>query len=324
MENNELLVVENLKKYFPVKKQLLEKERKYVKAVDGVSFQIHRGETLGLVGESGCGKSTVGRTILRLIEATDGSIRFEGVELRKLNETKLRERRKDFQIIFQDPFSSLDSRFRIGQTLKEPMKIQKLYPSQKEMDEHVAELMTMVGLQPDHANRFPHEFSGGQRQRINIARALAVRPKLVVCDECVSALDVSIQAQIINLLVRLRKEMNLAYLFISHDLRVVKHISDRIAVMYLGAIVELSDKKEIFDHPAHPYTKSLLGAVPSTDPTVKKERILMSGDIPSPMNIPSGCRFHTRCYKAQEICKEAAPEMRDLGCGHYCACHFPE
>lgn len=324
MEKQELLVVNNLKKYFPVKKRLFDKEQKYVKAVDGVTFSIHYGETLGLVGESGCGKSTVGRTILRLLEPTSGSICFEGIDLRNLKKNELREKRKDFQIIFQDPFSSLDSRFKIRQTLMEPMQIQKLYSSKKEMDAHVVELMTMVGLRPDYADRYPHEFSGGQRQRINIARALAVQPKLIVCDECVSALDVSIQAQIINLLVRLRKEMGLAYLFISHDLRVVKHISDRIAVMYLGTLVEISTKDEIFAHAAHPYTKSLLAAVPSTDPNVKKERILLSGDIPSPINTPSGCRFHTRCYKAKDICAEKSPELKDLGGGHYCACFFPE
>lgn len=324
MNEHELLVVKNLKKYFPIKKRLLDKEQKHVKAVDGISFSIGHGETLGLVGESGCGKSTVGRTILRLLEPTGGSVRFEGVDLCALKENELREKRKDFQIIFQDPFSSLDSRFRIEQTLKEPMEIQKMYPSKKEMDARVTELMNMVGLRPDYANRYPHEFSGGQRQRINIARALAVQPKLIVCDECVSALDVSIQAQIINLLVRLRREMGLAYLFISHDLRVVKHISDRIAVMYLGALVEISTKDEIFSHPAHPYTKSLLSAVPSTDPTVKKERILLNGDIPSPINIPNGCRFHTRCYKAKKICEEQSPELKDLGGNHRCACFFPE
>ena len=324
MNEHELLVVKNLKKYFPIKKRLLDKEQKHVKAVDGISFSIGHGETLGLVGESGCGKSTVGRTILRLLEPTGGSVRFEGVDLCALKENELREKRKDFQIIFQDPFSSLDSRFRIEQTLKEPMEMQKMYPSKKEMDARVTELMNMVGLRPDYANRYPHEFSGGQRQRINIARALAVQPKLIVCDECVSALDVSIQAQIINLLVRLRREMGLAYLFISHDLRVVKHISDRIAVMYLGALVEISTKDEIFSHPAHPYTKSLLSAVPSTDPTVKKERILLNGDIPSPINIPNGCRFHTRCYKAKKICEEQSPELKDLGGNHRCACFFPE
>lgn len=324
MNEHELLVVRNLKKYFPVKKRLFDKEQKYVKAVDDVSFSIHYGETLGLVGESGCGKSTVGRTILRLLDATDGSVYFEGVDLCGLKENELREKRKDFQIIFQDPFSSLDSRFRISQTLKEPMEIQKMYVSKEEMDAKVTELMTMVGLRPDYADRYPHEFSGGQRQRINIARALAVQPKLIVCDECVSALDVSIQAQIINLLVRLREEMGLAYLFISHDLRVVKHISDRIAVMYLGALVEISAKDEIFSHPAHPYTKSLLSAVPSTDPSIKKDRILLNGDIPSPINTPSGCRFHTRCYKAKDICAKQSPELKDLGGGHCCACFFPE
>lgn len=324
MNEHELLVVKNLKKYFPIKKRLLDKERKYVKAVDNISFSIRYGETLGLVGESGCGKSTVGRTILRLLDPTDGSVCFEGVDLCTLKENEIREKRKDFQIIFQDPFSSLDSRFRIEQTLKEPMEIQKMYPSKKEMDARVTELMNMVGLRPDYANRYPHEFSGGQRQRINIARALAVQPKLIVCDECVSALDVSIQAQIINLLVRLRREMGLAYLFISHDLRVVKHISDWIAVMYLGALVEICTKDEIFSHPAHPYTKSLLSAVPSTDPTVKKERILLSGDIPSPINTPNGCRFHTRCYKAKKICSEQSPELQELGGNHCCACFFPE
>jgi oligopeptide/dipeptide ABC transporter ATP-binding protein len=324
VNEHELLVVKNLKKYFPIKKRLLDREQKCVKAVDDISFSLNHGETLGLVGESGCGKSTVGRTILRLLEPTEGSVCFEGVDLCALKENELREKRKDFQIIFQDPFSSLDSRFRIEQTLKEPMQIQKMYSSKKEMDAQVAELMNMVGLRLDYANRYPHEFSGGQRQRINIARALAVQPKLIVCDECVSALDVSIQAQIINLLVRLRREMGLAYLFISHDLRVVKHISDRIAVMYLGALVEISTKDEIFSHPAHPYTKSLLSAVPSTDPTVKKERILLSGDIPSPINTPNGCRFHTRCYKAKKICEEQSPELRDLGGNHCCACFFPE
>ena len=318
-----LLEVKNLKKWFPTKKSPFSKEKLYIKAVDGVSFTLNEGETLGVVGESGCGKSTMGRSVLRLIEPTDGQILFNGVDYTALKEKDLRKSRSDLQIIFQDPYASLDPRMTIGDIIAEPLDIQ-LHLSKAERMDRVLKTMERVGLNTRYVNRYPHEFSGGQRQRIGIARAIILNPKLMVCDEPVSALDVSIQAQVINLLVDLQKEMGMAYIFISHDLSVIKHISDRVVVMYLGHVVEISDKEALYDHPMHPYTVALLSAIPVPDRKHKKEKIVLEGDLPSPANPPSGCVFHTRCYKAQEICKTQVPELRDCGNGHCCACHFPE
>lgn len=323
-EERRLLEVKNLKKYFPVKAGVLRKTVAHVKAVDGVSFHINEGETLGLVGESGCGKSTTGHTILRLLEATGGEVIFDGKDVLSLNRREMREIRKEMQIIFQDPYASLNPRMTVGEIIAEPLIIHKLAKNKEERREKVAWLLDSVGLTADHMSRFPHEFSGGQRQRIGIARALAVNPRLIIADEPVSALDVSIQAQVINLLQDLQKKFSLTYLFIAHDLSVVKHISDRIGVMYLGKIVELADKYELFNNPLHPYTKALLSAIPVPDPEHKKERIILKGDVPNPVNPPKGCPFHPRCPMAKDICKQVAPELKDYGNGHFASCHLLE
>ncbi|OLN33700.1 ABC transporter ATP-binding protein [Desulfosporosinus metallidurans] len=317
-----LLKVENLQKYFPIRKGIVvQKHVGDVKAVDGVSFDIRRGETLGMVGESGCGKSTIGRTILRLLEPTGGKVTFEGKVLNDFSGEEMRKMRSQMQMIFQDPYASLNPRMTVGDIIGEPILIHGV-SNRIEREKRVRKLLDVVGLSPYHGARYPHEFSGGQRQRIGIARALSVNPKLIVCDEPVSALDVSIQAQVINLLEDLQQEFDLTYLFIAHDLSVVKHISNRVVVMYLGKTVELSDSEELYRNPLHPYTIALLSAIPLPDPMVKKERIILKGDVPSPVNPPSGCRFHTRCPKALGICKEQEPEFKDIGNGHYVACHF--
>lgn len=319
-----LLQVQNLKKYFPIKGGLFDRTINNVKAVDDITFSINEGETVSIVGESGCGKSTTGRSILRLDEPTSGKVLFEGVDLSSLSDRDMRKKRSDLQIIFQDPFSSLNPRYTVRRIIEEALSIQNVVPKADRKD-RVKELMDLVGLGTHQMNRFPHEFSGGQRQRIGIARALAVNPKLIVCDEAVSALDVSIQAQILNLLQDLQKEFQLTYLFISHDLGVVRHISDRVIVMYLGRIIEMGDKKSLFDRPQHPYTKALLSAIPVANPKTKSEKIVLKGDIPSPIDPPSGCRFHTRCPFAIDICKTKKPKMRrteDMDEGHEAACHL--
>lgn len=317
-----LVEVRDLVKHFPIRQGIIfTKQVGAVQAVDGVSFDIKRGETLGLVGESGCGKTTTGRLILRLLEATSGEIHFDGKNIPALPKDELRELRKDMQIIFQDPYGSLNPRMTVGDIVGEPLHIHKIARG-ADKEKRVRELLEVVGLSAFHARRFPHEFSGGQRQRIGIARALAVDPRLIICDEPVSALDVSIQAQVINLLEDLQDEFGLTYLFIAHDLSVVKHISDRVAVMYLGKIVELTAKDELYHNPKHPYTQALLSAIPEADPTIKKERILLKGDVPSPINPPTGCRFHTRCPKVMDICKVEEPKFIDSGDGHYVACHL--
>lgn len=321
-----LLKVDNLKKYFPIKGGLLGRTVNNVKAVDNISFYVNEGETVSIVGESGCGKSTTGRAILRLVEPTSGKVFFEGEDLSQLSMREMRRKRKDVQIIFQDPFASLNPRLTVGKILTEALEIQNTVPKH-ERQNRVKELMELTGLGSHQIDRFPHEFSGGQRQRIGIARALSVNPKLIVCDEAVSALDVSIQAQILNLLRELQNDFNLTYLFISHDLGVVRHISDRIIVMYLGKIVEVADKKSLFENPQHPYTKALLSAIPVTHPKHKRERILLKGDIPSPIDPPEGCRFHTRCPFATNLCRIEVPEMRKaqgMNIGHEAACHYLE
>jgi len=316
-----LLEVKDLKKLFPVRKGILSRTVGLVRAVDGVSFHIAPGETLGLVGESGCGKTTVGRSLLRLIEPTSGQVFLDGVNLIELDREELRRIRAGLQIIFQDPFSSLNPRLNIGSIIAEPLRNHTRL-SRAEVRERVAFLMEKVGLLPDQIQRYPHEFSGGQRQRIGIARALALNPKVIVCDEPVSALDVSIQAQVINLLVQLQEEMGLSYLFIAHDLSVVEHISDRVAVMYLGKIVELASDEALYQDPRHPYTRALLSAVPVADPERRTRRILLPGDVPSPLNPPPGCAFHPRCPERREICSSQEPAFRDLGGQHWVACHL--
>ena len=318
---NAILEVRNLRKCFPIKKTFTGKVTQELVAVDNVSFKLMPGETLGIVGESGCGKTTLGRTILKLHEANGGQIIFEGRDITNLKPSKMREIRKRMQIIFQDPYSSLPPRSTVGGILSEPVEVHKIVPK-SQIKDYVLDLMDKCGLRDYYYERYPHEFSGGQRQRICIARALSVNPKLVICDEPVSALDVSIQAQIINLLKKLQQEMNLTYLFISHDLSVVKFISDKIGVMYLGSVVEFGTKDDIFSNPLHPYTQALFSAIPQPDPDVKMNRIILKGDIPSPANPPKGCRFHTRCPKAMPICSEIAPEYRDFGNGHCAACHL--
>ena len=319
MEN--ILEVKHLKKYFPIKGGFFGGVTGSVKAVDDVSFTIKKGTTMGLVGESGCGKSTTGRTILRLIEKTEGDIIFNGQDISKLDKKQLRELRTKMQIIFQDPYSSLSPRLPIGEIIGEAVKEHGLVPA-SEYDQYISNIMKECGLQEYHKDRYPHEFSGGQRQRICIARALALKPEFVVCDEPVSALDVSIQAQIINLLKQLQEDRGLTYLFISHDLSVVEHISDTIGVMYLGNLVETGNTEDIFANPLHPYTKALFSAIPMPDPEIKKDRILLQGDIPSPANPPKGCKFHTRCSQCMAKCKEVTPMPKDMGNGHVVCCHL--
>jgi oligopeptide/dipeptide ABC transporter ATP-binding protein len=316
-----LLEVKGLKKYFPIRTGLFGKTQGYVKAVDDVTFSVEEGETLGIVGESGCGKSTTGRTILRLVEPTEGEVIFQGTNLSRLNSRELRAVRRDLQIVFQDPYASLNPRMTIGAILEEPLKIHQ-QATATERKKKVMELLEIVGLTEHHYDRYPHEFSGGQRQRIGIARALITRPKLVIADEPVSALDVSIQSQILNLMKDLQAQFKLTYIFISHDLSVVRHISDRVGVMYLGRMVELAPKQKLYTNPLHPYTQALLSAVPQPDPRKTRERILLSGDVPSPANPPAGCAFHTRCHACMEICKTERPVFRETSDGHWVACHL--
>jgi peptide/nickel transport system ATP-binding protein/oligopeptide transport system ATP-binding protein len=318
-----ILEVNGLKKYFDIKGGPLGRKVGEVKAVDDVSFTVMEGEILGIVGESGCGKSTTGKSILRLIEPTEGEVFFEDQDITHVNGEQMRKLRRDMQIIFQDPYASLNPRHTVEKIVGEPLLVHGM-KSAKERKERVQELLEVVGLSTYHASRYPHQFSGGQRQRIGIARALANNPKLIICDEPVSALDVSIQSQILNLMEELRDQFNLTYIFIAHDLSVVKHISDRIGVMYLGRMVELTDKEKLYDNPKHPYTQALLSAVPLPDPDLQKERIILKGDVPSPANPPSGCAFHTRCPHAMDICKEVRPEFKPVEDNHFVACHLYE
>ncbi|MER5208118.1 dipeptide ABC transporter ATP-binding protein [Streptomyces sp. NPDC002825] len=321
-----LLKVTGLQKHFPIRKGLLQRQTGAVKAVDGLDFEVYPGETLGVVGESGCGKSTMGRLITRLLEPTGGTVEFQGTDISHLGVAKMRPLRRDVQMIFQDPYGSLNPRHTVGSIVSAPFRLQGVEP-EGGVKKEVQRLLGLVGLNPEHYNRYPHEFSGGQRQRIGIARALALKPKLVVADEPVSALDVSIQAQVVNLLDDLQDELGLTYVFIAHDLSVVRHVSDRIAVMYLGKIVELADRKSLYEAPMHPYTRALMSAVPVPDPRrrgAKSERILLKGDVPSPIAPPAGCRFHTRCWKATDLCKTQEPPLLELRPGQRVACHHPE
>jgi oligopeptide/dipeptide ABC transporter ATP-binding protein len=320
-----LLEASGLQKYFPIRKGLLQRTKGHVQAVDGLSFTVQKGETLSLVGESGCGKTTTGRLLTRLLEPTAGKVVFEGRDITHISQAAMRPMRRDVQMIFQDPYSSLNPRHTVGAIVGAPFRLQKVQ-TEGGVKKAVQELLELVGLNPEHYNRYPHEFSGGQRQRIGIARTLALRPKLIVADEPVSALDVSIQAQVVNLLEDLQNELDLTYVMIAHDLSVVRHVSDRVAVMYLGKIVELGDRTGVYEKPMHPYTMALLSAVPVPDPErkSKRERIRLKGDVPSPINPPSGCRFHTRCWKAQEVCKTEEPQLIELAPGRQAACHFPE
>jgi len=321
MENKSLLVIEGLKKYFPTGRGLFIRAKGYVKAVDGVDIVVNKGETIGLVGESGCGKTTLANCILRLDEPTDGKIILDGHDILAESRNSMKQLRRDIQIIFQDPYSSLNPRKTVSQTIGEAFIIHGLM-TRSQRQERIAELMTSVGLLPESVDRYPHEFSGGQRQRICIARALALNPKLVIADEPVSALDVSIQAQILNLLVSLQKKFNLTYIFISHDLSVVRHISDRIAIMYLGRLVEVAPTKEFFNDPCHPYTESLLSAIPVPNPIKRRKRFIIPGDMPSSINPPSGCSFHPRCSFSQQICIQQAPKLEEIETNHFVACHY--
>ena len=320
--NSPLIEARNLSKSFAIGGGFLAK-KKVVRAVEDVSLQIQRGETFGLVGESGCGKSTIGRTLLRLYEPTSGQIFFEGSDITKAN---MRLYRKKMQIVFQDPYASLDPRMTVGDIVGEPLDIYHAYESKAERREKILELLNLVGLNSEHMNRYPHEFSGGQRQRVSIARSMALRPDFMVCDEPISALDVSIQAQVINMLMELQQKLNMTYLFIAHDLNVVRHISKRVGVMYLGSLVEVCDANELYKNPLHPYTQALLSAIPIPDPNVSRSRhrVVLEGEVPSPMNPPNGCKFHTRCPYARDICREARPETIEAGQGHTCACHKVE
>jgi oligopeptide transport system ATP-binding protein len=320
-ENETLLEVHNLKKYFATRKSFLSSKKRILKAVDDVSFSVKRGETLGLVGESGCGKTTLGKTVIYLEQPTSGKVLFEGRDLGEADKEELRKERLKLQIVFQDPYGSLNARMSVGAMLQEPLLYHGLYSKQDSQD-RVVELLKMVGLRPFHAHRYPHEFSGGQRQRIAIARALAVNPTFVVCDEPVSALDVSVQSQVLNLFADLREQLNLTYMFISHDLTVVRHISDRVGVMYLGKIVELADRNELYHSPLHPYTRALLAAMPVPKSGARLKRSILQGDLPSPIDIPPGCRFCDRCPSAMPVCSELEPDLVDAGGGHLVACHL--
>ena len=321
-EKNVILEVKNLKKYFPLKKGKYRKGDPCVKAVDGISFKLYEGETLGLVGESGCGKSTLGRTIIQLYEPTEGEVIFKGEDVTKKSRKEMRKLREDMQFIFQDPYSSLNPRMNVFNTLAEPLLAHGIFKRGPELEAYIKDLMDKCGLPSYYCYRYPHQFSGGQRQRIGIARSLALSPSFIICDEPVSALDVSIQSQIINLMKDMQEEKNISYIFISHDLSVVKHISDRVGVMYLGSMVELADKNEIYANPQHPYTKALIGAIPIPDPSKRKEMQVIQGEIPSNVNTPSGCKFHPRCPFAKDICKQKVPEVKEVKPNHFVQCHF--